>query len=133
MIKALRHYGQFQPGTNMKAWLFVILKNTFINIYRKNVKKQDIISQQEDLSSATLLRSSTSNAAVGSFVMGDIKKALNALPQAYAIPFTRYVEGYKYEEIAHELDIPIGTVKTRIHAARELLKKRLQVYKSRIN
>ena len=123
IVKALRHYGQFQQGTNIRAWLFVILKNTFINTYRKNVKKQGIISQEEDLSSASLLKSSASNAAVGGFVMGDIKKALDALPQAYAIPFTRFVEGYKYEEIATELSIPIGTVKTRIHLARELLKK----------
>lgn len=133
MVKALRYFGQFEQGSNMKAWLFVILKNTFINNYRRNVKKQAIITQEEDISSANLMKSSSSNNAVGSFVMGDIKKALDALPQAYAVPFTRFVEGYKYEEIAQELRIPIGTVKTRIHAARELLKKRLEIYKSRIN
>lgn len=133
MVKAIRHFEKFQTGTNLKAWLFVILKNTFLNSYHRTAKKHALITQEDEISSANLMKSSASNAAVGSFVMGDIKKALDALPQAYAIPFTRYVEGYKYEEIAQELRIPIGTVKTRIHAARELLKKRLEIYKSRIN
>ncbi|KLT64345.1 RNA polymerase sigma factor [Pedobacter sp. BMA] len=133
MMKAIRYYDKFEQGTNFKGWLFVIMKNTFINNYRKTVKVQAVVSQEEEISSSQLMSSSTRNQAEGAFAMADIKKALDKLPTAYSVPFIRYVEGYKYEEIAAELSIPLGTVKTRIHQARELLKKQLQVYKQKFN
>ncbi|WP_316800512.1 RNA polymerase sigma factor [Pedobacter frigidisoli] len=133
MMKAIRYYDKFEQGTNFKGWLFVIMKNTFINNYRKTVKVQAVVSQEEEISSSQLMSSSTRNQAEGAFAMADIKKALDKLPTAYSVPFVRYVEGYKYEEIAAELNIPLGTVKTRIHQARELLKKQLQVYKQKFN
>jgi RNA polymerase sigma factor (sigma-70 family) len=132
MLKAIRYFHKFDPDTNLKAWLFVIMKNTFINNFRKNRKIQPFISQEE-LSSANLIRTATRNGSEGNFVMKDIKKAISKIPEAYAFSFVRYFEGYKYHEIAQELNIPIGTVKTRIHQARELLKKQLQFYREKIN
>lgn len=128
MVKALRFYESFQEGTNIRGWLFVIMRNTFINDYRKTVKKQELITQTDEISSQDLMVSASSNQATGGFVMDDIKKALTSLPESYSVPFIRYFEGHKYHEIAEALNIPLGTVKTRIHIAREMLKKYLKTY-----
>ena len=133
MVKAIRYFDHFEEGTNMKGWLFTIMRNTFINNYRKGLKARDLVTQSEDVSSANLVFSATGNQAVNDFVMGDIKGALAKLPQQLSIPFVRYVEGYKYHEIAEEMNIPLGTVKTRIHEARKHLSKMLKMYKERIN
>lgn len=129
LIKAIRFYQDFKEGTNFKGWLYVIMRNTFINDYRKNTRKNAVISQVEDLSSDNLFISATENEAGGKFAMKDIQKALASIPDTYSIPFTRYFEGYKYHEIADELNIPLGTVKTRIQMAREMLKKYLKNYR----
>lgn len=128
MMKAIKYFDKFEDGTNLKGWLFTIMRNTFINNYRRVVKTNALITQSDEISSAQLSVSASKNQAEGSFIMGDINGALAKLPHALNIPFVRYVEGYKYEEIAVELGIPIGTVKTRIHEARKHLKKQLQMY-----
>ncbi|WP_317040127.1 RNA polymerase sigma factor [Pedobacter rhizosphaerae] len=104
------------------------LKNTFVNSYRKDKKRNQTLKCEEELSSAALLPSSTGNKALNSFVMADIQAALSKLPESYRIPFVRYFEGYKYHEIAQEMGIPLGTVKTHIYHARIQLKKHLQIY-----
>jgi len=104
------------------------MKNTFINNYRRFVKMSTFVTKSEEISSANLVFSSTKNHGESKFVMDDIKKALDRLPDDYYVPFTMYFEGHKYHEIADHLDIPIGTVKTRIHVARKLLKKNLKAY-----
>jgi len=128
LLKAITYYGRFKEGTNLKGWLFTIMRNTFINNYRRMVKANTLITQTDDISSASLHYSASRNAVESKFVLGDIHKALATLPSEYYVPFIRYFEGYKYHEIADELNIPIGTVKTRIHMARSLLKKYLKMY-----
>ncbi len=128
MIKAIRYHNSFQDGTNLRAWLFTIMRNTFINEYRKVSRKNALINTEDELSSANLMESSTKNLAEGSFAMADIKRSLSLIPPKFSIPFVKYFEGYKYEEIAAAMDIPIGTVKTRIHMARRLLQKKLKHY-----
>ncbi|HET8828606.1 MAG TPA: RNA polymerase sigma factor [Pelobium sp.] len=128
LLKAITYYNNFKDGTNINGWLYTIMKNTFINGYRRFVKTTSIITQTDEISSQQLSFSSSSNKAENKFVMDDIQQALKALPKEYYVPFTLYFEGYKYHEIADDLDIPIGTVKTRIHVARKLLKKSLSVY-----
>ncbi|WP_029284821.1 RNA polymerase sigma factor [Pedobacter sp. R20-19] len=128
MLKAIRFYQNFQEGTNFKGWLFVIMKNTFINNYRKSAKAKTLITQDDEISSANLMYSSERNGSVGKMIVDDIQKALNHLPEVYSVPFIKYFEGFKYHEIAGELQIPLGTVKTRIHVAREMLKKYLKTY-----
>src|SRR5690606_26851668 len=108
--------------------LYTILKNTFINNYRRLVKTNSMVTKSDEISSSNLVYSSTSNRGENSFVMEDIKEAMNKLSEDYYIPFTMYFEGYKYHEIADHLAIPIGTVKTRIHVARKTLKKSLKSY-----
>jgi RNA polymerase sigma factor (sigma-70 family) len=131
MVKAIRHFDQFEENTNIKGWLFTIMRNTFINSYRKGARTRDMVTQAEDITYQNLAYSATSNEAENDFVMGDIKGALAKLPLQFSVPFVRYVEGYKYHEIADELNIPLGTVKTRIHEARKHLSKMLKTYKER--
>lgn len=133
MVKAIRYVGHFQDGTNLKAWLFTIMRNTYINTYRKEIKSRVLITKNDEITSSHLAYSATSNQAVEKFVMGDIKGALGKLPEHLSVPFVRYVEGYKYHEISDEMNIPLGTVKTRIHEARKQLSKMLKVYKDRTN
>jgi RNA polymerase sigma factor (sigma-70 family) len=133
MMKAFRYMDRYQDGTNLKGWLYTIMRNTFINNYRKSSRTGELITQSEELSSVQLSTSSAKNAAEGAFVLGDIQGALSNLAEHYRIPFVRYVEGYKYEEIAAELSIPLGTVKTRIHEARRILSRKLQMYKEKVN
>jgi RNA polymerase sigma factor (sigma-70 family) len=128
-VKALRYANLYQEGTNLKGWLYTILRNTFINDYRKSTQRSKYIDTSEELTSHQLLKSSSVNLGAATFISEDISKALTNLPVAYSTPFLRYFEGYKYHEIADELNIPIGTVKTRIHAARQLLQAKLKMYK----
>ena len=129
MLKAINYAEKFKEGTNFRGWLYTIMKNTFINNYRRTVKSQAIISVDEEIPSSKLQYSATNNMSEGKFVLEDIHKALNKLEPEYQVPFMKYFEGFKYHEIAEMLCIPIGTVKTRIHVARQLLKNNLKMYK----
>ncbi len=129
MLKAVTYYGKFKEGTNLKGWLYTIMKNTFINNYRRFVKTNALVSKSDEISSANLAYSAAVNAGENKFVMEDIKEAMAELSNEYYIPFSMYFEGYKYHEISEHLQIPIGTVKTRIHVARRTMKKALNTYK----
>lgn len=130
LIKAIRYHHMYKQGTNLRGWLYTIMRNTFINDYRKGSRRNMIIETSEDLSSYQLYNSATTNQGENKFVMEDINKALEQLQPEYSTPFLKYFEGYKYHEIAEELNIPIGTVKTRIHMARQTLKGQLKMYNS---
>lgn len=132
VLKAITYYDKFKEGTNLKGWLYTIMKNTFINNYRRFVKISSFVTKSDEISSANLAYSATGNVGENKFVMDDIKHAMANLSDDYYVPFTMYFEGYKYHEIADHLDIPIGTVKTRIHVARKSLKKSLKPYQTGI-
>lgn len=128
VLKAITYHDKFKEGTNLKGWLYTIMKNTFINNYRRIIKISGMVTKSEEISSSNLVYSSTRNRGENQFVMDDIRDAMKKLSEEYYIPFTMYFEGYKYYEIAEHLEIPIGTVKTRIHVARKSLKKSLKSY-----
>lgn len=128
VLKAITYYDKFKEGTNLKGWLYTIMKNTFINNYRRTTKVNSIVTQTDEITSSNLYFSSTKNNGEDIFVMDDIREALSLLEKEYYTPFSMYFEGYKYHEIAEQLEIPIGTVKTRIHVARKYLKKSLVSY-----
>lgn len=129
LLKAINYANNFQDGTNLKGWLYTIMRNIFINNYRRQAKRSALIDTSEELSANQLLKSASDNNAANKFVGDDLYKALGNLEPQYYTPFIKYFEGFKYHEIAEEMAIPIGTVKTRIHVARQLLKKALTMYK----
>ena len=129
ILKAVTYFKNFKEGTNLKGWLYTIMKNTFINNYRRIVKTNSFITKDEDISSSNLLLSASCNQGESKFVMEDIHEALANLSEEYYIPFSLYFEGFKYHEISDHLNIPNGTVKTRIHVARKLMKRSLSAYK----
>lgn len=133
LLKAVTYFKNFRDGTNLKGWLYTIMKNTFINNYRRVVKTNSFITREEEISQTNLVVSATKNNGEDKFIMEDINHALSKLSDEYYVPFTMYFEGYKYHEISEHLQIPIGTVKTRIHVARKSMKKTLTAYKFKEN
>lgn len=130
MLKALMHRDKFTDGTNLKAWLYTIMKNTFITNYQRLVKQRTFIDTTENLHFLNSANHTTHNLGEAGFVMNDITKAIEDLESALQVPFMMYYKGFKYHEIAEKLDIPIGTVKNRIHLARKALKVQLSMYAS---
>ncbi|WP_428667540.1 RNA polymerase sigma factor [Runella sp.] len=128
LLKAFTNRDKYADGTNLKAWLYTIMKNTFITNYQRMVRKNTFIDTSDNLHYINSFENSTENDASGKFVMDDISKAVNSLEESYRTPFMLYYRGFKYHEIADRLRIPIGTVKNRIHIARKELKDKLFVY-----
>lgn len=115
ILKALTYRDKFANKTNFKAWLMTIMKNTFINSYRRNVMGTNIKGEIK-------ITTSKSYNQIDSYInTKDLKIAIDKLKDEYKIPFERFVEGFKYHEIAEELQLPIGTVKSRIFIARNKL------------
>jgi len=129
VVKAIVHKDKFSEGTNLKAWMYTIMKNTFITNYQKLVKRKTFIDTTENLHFINSTQYSTKNEGEQKFAMDDIQKALVSLDNSFREPFMMYFHGYKYHEIADKLTIPIGTVKNRIHLARKELKDVLKMYK----
>lgn len=133
-IRAFRFRSQFTPGTNLKAWLFRILTNTFINSYRRKAAQPET-TELDAIEETALYRhmaaspdSSTSeveHAVVDNMVDGEVQGALEELPERFRTVVLLDVEGFAYKEIAQMLDIPIGTVMSRLHRGRKFLQKRL--------
>ncbi|MDE2393366.1 MAG: RNA polymerase sigma factor, partial [Cytophagales bacterium] len=109
-------------------WLFTIMKNTFITQYQRMVRRNTFIDTTDNLHFINSMESLQENTAVNSFISEDIQSALAKIDSMYRIPFMMYFEGFKYHEIAEELDLPIGTVKNRIFMARRDLKNHLHMY-----
>lgn len=128
MLKALTYQDKFTDGTNLKGWLYTIMKNTFINNYRRMVKRNTFIDQTDNDYYIDSVSHSVKNAAEQSFMMKDLERAIEALPVSLKKPFTMNFKGFKYHEIAEILNIPIGTVKTRIFVARRQLREQLNDY-----
>ena len=128
LLKAYTNRDKYTDGTNLKAWLYTIMKNTFITNYQRMVRKNTFIDTTDNLHYINSTDSSTDNLAYSSFAQEDIARAVNNLDDTYRTPFMMHFRGFKYHEIAAKLDIPIGTVKNRIHIARKELKSKLHVY-----
>lgn len=127
MLKALTFRDKFVHQTNFKAWLFTIMKNIFINNYRRNVKARTIIDTTDNL--YYLNNSQESPIAPDSeYSEKEIRKSIDKLEDDHRIPFEMHTQGFKYKEIAEELDISIGTVKSRIFFGRRKLMDSLQDY-----
>jgi RNA polymerase sigma factor (sigma-70 family) len=128
IVKAFTHREKFEEGTNLKAWMYTIMKNTFITNYQRMVRRKTFIDTTENLHFINSTDSQISNEALNQFTMKDITEAVDKLKDAFKVPFLMHFQGYKYNEISEHLNIPIGTVKNRIHVARKELKSNLSIY-----
>ena len=120
-VKAITYREKFEDSTNLKAWLFTIMKNTFINSYRRAVKTRQIIQTNADLAMSRAFKNNYQDITESRLAAKDILNKIEKLDDDYKIPFTRYYNGFKYEEIAQEMQLPLGTVKSRIFLARKQL------------
>jgi RNA polymerase sigma-70 factor (ECF subfamily) len=135
MLRAYRSFNRFEPGTNLKAWLFRILTNAYINVYRKRQREPQKVSQ-DDVEEFDLYQelkdhdpqfSATPETIVlDSLVDSDIIEAIDALPEQFRLAvILSDIEGFTYAEMAEIMDVPLGTVMSRLHRGRKALQKRL--------
>ncbi|MBD3617311.1 MAG: sigma-70 family RNA polymerase sigma factor [Gracilimonas sp.] len=135
IVKAYRFFSSYEKGTNAKAWMFRILKNSFINNYRKTSKKpsqvdyDEVSSYYESIRAERTETSDLENLMFREMMDDDLSTALKRLPEDFrTVVLLCDVEGYTYEEIANMLDVPIGTIRSRLHRGRNLLKTELLEY-----
>lgn len=125
-FRAMTNREKFRPGTNFKAWTFTIMKNIFINNYRKKVKRNTIIDTTENEFFLNSGDSSVDNDAGRNILMDELGKMITSLDESIKTPFMMHYTGYKYQEIADQLELPLGTVKSRIFFARKALKSKIK-------
>jgi RNA polymerase sigma factor (sigma-70 family) len=125
MYKALANQEKYHAGTNIKAWLFTIMRNIFINNYRRKAKHQTVFDNSPNDFLLNNNQVTVANVAESNMQMKEIRKAIYNLPEIFKTPFSLYFDGYKYHEIAEALHEPLGTIKSRIHFARKLLKEQI--------
>lgn len=135
IVKAYRFFSSYEKGTNAKAWLFRILKNSYINNYRKNSKKPNQVDYDEISTFYETIRAERTDTSdledkmFRDLIDDDISKALDELPEDFrTVVLLCDVKGFTYEEIANMLDVPIGTIRSRLHRGRNLLKSQLIEY-----
>jgi RNA polymerase sigma-70 factor (ECF subfamily) len=126
MLRALINREKYQFGTNLKAWLYTIMRNIFINNYRRNKKFSKVVSDTPADVYMYSMNKVAANDGLGYLQMQEIKSAIDRLPQIFRLSFELHYTGYKYQEIADLLQEPLGTVKSRIHFARKMLVAQLE-------
>jgi RNA polymerase sigma factor (sigma-70 family) len=126
MYRALANKEKYNIGTNIKAWLYTIMRNIFINNYRRKAKQNTIFDKTPNEFLLNYNQSVVANPAEGNIKLKEINGALESLPEIFRKPFMLYFDGYKYHEIADMLEEPLGTIKSRIHFARKLLKAHIE-------
>jgi len=127
-LKALTHRKQFEDSTNLKAWAYTIMKNTFINNYRKTQRHNTISESGKDLLFLAQNRDTTNADPESAFCEKEINEAIDRLDNEFNLPFKMHHQGYKYKEISDILGLKIGTVKSRIYFTRKKLAERLEGY-----
>ncbi len=127
-LKALTYRDKFQEFTNLKAWAYTIMKNTFINNYRKSVRENTTVDNTKDLYYLNNSKESHLIKPDSEYSYKEINKAIEALDDEFKVPFKLHTEGFKYKEIAEKLDLKIGTVKSRIFFTRKKLMESLKDY-----
>jgi RNA polymerase sigma-70 factor (ECF subfamily) len=126
LYRALANKDKYSVGTNIKAWLYTIMRNIFINNYRRKVKQNTIFDSTPNDFLINQTQSVVANNAESNLRLKDIQEAIHNLPQIFRNPFLLYFDGFKYHEIADMLGEPLGTIKSRIHFARKLLKTQIE-------
>ena len=128
LYKAMVHKDKYSVGTNIKAWLYTIMRNIFINNYRRRVIQNTIFDTSPNDYLLNNAQAITANNAESNLRLKDVKQSIHDLPEIFKRPFQLYFDGYKYHEIAEMLREPLGTIKSRIHFARKILQSKIQRY-----
>ena len=129
MLKVLDNADKFTENSNFKGWVFTIMRNIFINNYRKAARAATVVDTTDDLYHLNLSQDSGIATPEGAFGAREITDAINEFADEYRIPFSMHVAGYKYNEIAEQMNLPLGTVKSRIFYARRRLQAMLADYR----
>ncbi len=128
LLKAIAYRDQFVQYTNLKAWTYTIMKNTFINNYRRNVRQNTTFDNTKDLYFLNQNKDTQNVTPDSAYSTQEIHLVIDSLDDEFRIPFKMHTEGYKYKEIAQKLDLKIGTVKSRIFFTRKKLMDALKDY-----
>ena len=129
ILKVLDNQDKYVENTNFKGWVFTIMRNIFINNYRRVVRSATVVDRTEDLYHLNLPQDSGFETPEGAFGVNEISAAIDEFPEKYRVPFSMHVAGYKYNEIAEKMDLPLGTIKSRIFFARQALQQRFADYR----
>lgn len=128
-LKALSNEEKFVDNTNFKGWMLTIMRNIFINNYRKNARENTIVDTTDDLHHINLSVEAAVETPDSAYACTEIGQLLAEFPKDYREPFSMHVAGYKYEEISEQLSMPLGTVKSRIFFTRRRLRELLKDYR----
>ncbi len=128
-LKALDNEDKYAENTNFKGWVFTIMRNIFINNYRRNVRSATIVDTTDNLYHLNLSQESRFESPEETYGASEITDAINEFADEYRLPFSMHVAGYKYNEIAEHMHLPLGTVKSRIFFARKKLQERFADYR----
>ncbi|MCC8186712.1 MAG: RNA polymerase sigma factor [Bacteroides sp.] len=125
-LKALDNEEKYLPDTNFKGWMFTIMRNIFINKYRKILRDQTFVDQTENLYHLNLSQDSGFDSTESAYDLKEMRRIVNSLSKEYRVPFLMHVAGFKYREIAEKLQLPLGTIKSRIFFTRQKLQDDLK-------
>ena len=128
-LRVLDNREKYYENVNFKGWVFTIMHNIFVNNYRKIVRSQTIIDKTENLYHLNLPQDSGFDTPDGAYTIKEINKAIASFTDEYKVPFSMHVSGFKYREIAEKLDLPLGTVKSRIFFTRQRLQEELKDFR----
>ncbi|MDE5711871.1 RNA polymerase sigma factor [Bacteroides sp.] len=128
-LKALDNEDKYTPDTNFKGWVYTIMRNIFINNYRKVVRDQTFVDTTDNLYHLSQSQDSGFESTESAYDLKEMRRIVNALPTEYRVPFSMHVSGFKYREIAEKLDLPLGTVKSRIFFTRKKLQEELKDFR----
>ncbi len=128
-LKALDNEDKYEPKTNFKGWIYTIMRNIFINNYRRIVREQTYVDTTENQYHLNGPGDQGFESTESAYDLKEMHRVVNALPKEYRIPFSMHVAGFKYREIAEKLDLPLGTVKSRIFFTRQRLQQLLKDFR----
>lgn len=130
-LKVLDNKDKYVENTNFKGWVFTIMRNIFINSYRRNNRVSMVVDQSEDAYMLNVGQVEDSSTPEDSYAVHEIMAVINSFSDDYRVPFSLYLHGFRYAEIAERMHLPVGTVKSRIFFARRRLRVRLADYRTR--
>lgn len=128
-LKVLGSQDKFVDNVNFKGWVLTVMRNIFINNYHKMVRIQTMVDQNADLYNLDVMNDSSFDSPDTSYQLQEINSAIEQLEEDLRVPFSLYLGGYKYQEIADRLQLPLGTIKSRIYFARQELQRVLEEFR----